>query len=392
MSRYFIFFFVFFSQLIITSPYTLVGRSGHTASYMDNKIYFLGGKTVKHLVGTNDFFYLDVSIPFDLDSTLPIFDLSNDARYIDIHSHGISTICGPNKDMIFLIFGISEESFTYNFIINDQEWDLRSQEPNVRWSSVVCNKNGSYIYVYGSNDVNKYKMTIIDTTHGFTVSSDLNIPNSLATAILLQDGRIAYIGKRIDDLWVNFRNIYIYNTNDGTWRNMSTSGIEPSPRYFHTTVLTQDGLIIIYGGVNNIGPVPDQISVLDTKVDPFTWSIPNIDYAPSSAPFSGHTATLVGNYMIIAFGYYRTATTKSTVLSDQIHMIDVSEKNNYKWVKNFTPLAYPTKSPGAAHAAIIGGTTGGIATVIIIISVSYLLYRRKRTVIYAPQAKHAINC
>ncbi|CAB5186305.1 unnamed protein product [Rhizophagus irregularis] len=173
---------------------------------------------------------------------------------------------------------------------------------------------------------------------------------------------------------------------------MSTSGIEPSPRYFHTTVLTQDGLIIIYGGVNNIGPVPDQISVLDTKVDPFTWSIPNIDYAPSSAPFSGHTATLVGNYMIIAFGYYRTATTKSTVLSDQIHMIDVREKNNYKWVKNFTPLAYPTKSPGAAHAAIIGGTTGGIATVIIIISVSYLLYRKKRTIIYAPQAKHAINC
>ncbi|CAB4408080.1 unnamed protein product [Rhizophagus irregularis] len=384
MSRYFIFFFVFFSQLIITSPYTLVGRSGHTASYMDNKIYFLGGKTVKHLVGTNDFFYLDVSIPFDLDSTLPIFDLSNDARYIDIHSHGISTICGPNKDMIFLIFGISEESFTYNFIINDQEWDLRSQEPNVRWSSVVCNKNGSYIYVYGSNDVNKYKMTIIDTTHGFTVSSDLNIPNSLATAILLQDGRIAYIGKRIDDLW-------------------STSGIEPSPRYFHTTVLTQDGLIIIYGGVNNIGPVPDQISVLDTKVDPFTWSIPNIDPAPSSAPTSGHTATLVGNYMIIAFGNYNH-TPQNIVYSDQIHMIDVSEKNNYKWVKSFTlnntNIAYPTKSaiigatksPGAAHAAIIVGTTGGIATVIIIISVSYLLYCRKRTVIYAPQAKHAINC
>ncbi|PKY55698.1 hypothetical protein RhiirA4_410732 [Rhizophagus irregularis] len=77
-------------------------------------------------------------------------------------------------------------------------------------------------------------------------------------------------------------------------------------------------------------------------------------------------------------------------------MIDVSEKNNYKWVKSFTlnntNIAYPTKSPGAAHAAIIVGTTGGIATVIIIISVSYLLYRRKRTVIYAPQAKHAINC
>ncbi|CAB5389206.1 unnamed protein product [Rhizophagus irregularis] len=359
---------------------------------MDNKIYFLGGMTKKYS-GTNDFFYLDVSIPFNLDSTLPIVDLSNDARQIYPHSNGISTICGPNKYTIFLIFRISEEGFSYyNFIINDQEWIPSTLETNVRWSSAVCNKNGSYIYVYGRYDVNKHMMAIIDTTSWGSVSSGLNI-TYLAPAILLPDGRIAYIGKsNIGDISFNFRNIYIYNTNDGTWRNMSTSGIEPSPRYFHTTVLTQDGLIIIYGGVNNIGPVPDQISVLDTKVDPFTWSIPNIDYAPSSAPFSGHTATLVGNYMIIAFGYYRTATTKSTVLSDQIHMIDVREKNNYKWVKNFTPLAYPTKSPGAAHAAIIGGTTGGIATVIIIISVSYLLYRKKRTIIYAPQAKHAINC
>ncbi|PKK72275.1 hypothetical protein RhiirC2_743130 [Rhizophagus irregularis] len=104
--------------------------------------------------------------------------------------------------------------------------------------------------------------------------------------------------------------------------------------------------------------------------------------------------------MIIAFGEYRNTT--NDIFSDQIHMIDVSEKNNYMWVKSFTPnntyttsatkSANATKSPGEGLAAIIGGTTGGIATVIIIISVSYLLYRRKRTVIYAPQAKHAINC
>jgi hypothetical protein len=38
---------------------------------------------------------------------------------------------------------------------------------------------------------------------------DSNIPNYLAPAILLPDGRIAYIGKRIDDLWVNVRFILI---------------------------------------------------------------------------------------------------------------------------------------------------------------------------------------
>ncbi|CAB4408070.1 unnamed protein product [Rhizophagus irregularis] len=121
MSRYFIFFFVFFSQLIITSPYTLVGRFGHTASYMDNKIYFLGGMTEKYSEDTNDFFYLDVSKPFNLDSTLPIFDLSNDARYIHPHHNGVSTICGPNKDTIFIIGGTFRDSFSYRFI-NNKEW------------------------------------------------------------------------------------------------------------------------------------------------------------------------------------------------------------------------------------------------------------------------------
>ncbi|CAG8723413.1 1177_t:CDS:2 [Rhizophagus irregularis] len=385
MSRYSILFFVFFSQLIITSSYTLVGRKGHTASYMDNKIYFLGG-AIENYFETNDFFYLDVSKPFNLDSTLPIVDLSNDARKIHPHSSsGVSTICGPNNDTIFLICGVSKDSFFYRFI-NNKEWVPVISFDNVQWSSAL----------------------------EYFLLPDLNIPNYLAPAILLPDGRIAYIGKRIDDLWVNFRNIYIYDTINGTWINMSTSGIEPSSRALHTAVLTQDDLIIIYGGVDSqFLPVPDQISVLDTKVDSFTWSVPNIDPVPSSAPFRDHTATIVGNYMIIAFGEYRNTT--NDIFSDQIHMIDVSEKNNYMWVKSFTPnntytsnttteststiepasatkSANATKSPGEGLAAIIGGTTGGIATVIIIISVSYLLYRRKRTVIYAPQAKHAINC
>ncbi|CAB5384676.1 unnamed protein product [Rhizophagus irregularis] len=89
---------------------------------------------------------------------------------------------------------------------------------------------------------------------------------------------------------------------------------------------------------------------------------------PSSAPSKGHTATLVGNYMIIAFGSFYNG--GKFVQSNQIYMIDVSDKNNFKWVKDFTPNS------------ISETANNSIASVIIIVSVSYLLYRRTRNACY----------
>jgi hypothetical protein len=68
-------------------------------------------------------------------------------------------------------------------------------------------------------------------------------------------------------------------------------------------LLAQDGRIIVYGG-NLLGgiPAPEPLLVLDTTVQPFKWSIPNVSFMPSFAPSWRHTATLVGNYMIVAFG------------------------------------------------------------------------------------------
>ena len=73
------------------------------------------------------------------------------------------------------------------------------------------------------------------------------------------------------------------------------------PNFFHS-LLAQDGRIIIYGGTDPQGPPPDQLSVLDTTEQIFKWSIPVVNYTPRFMPFARHTATLVGNYMIVAFG------------------------------------------------------------------------------------------
>ena len=42
--------------------------------------------------------------------------------------------------------------------------------------------------------------------------------------------------------------------------------------------------------------------LLDTNISPYSWTIPNIPSANSPPPLAGHTANLVENYMMIAFG------------------------------------------------------------------------------------------
>ena len=44
--------------------------------------------------------------------------------------------------------------------------------------------------------------------------------------------------------------------------------------------------------------------LLDTNISPYSWTIPNIPSANSPPPLLVHTANLVENYMIIAFGNY----------------------------------------------------------------------------------------
>src|ERR1051325_9015274 len=111
--RYYIFCIFLYKLATIVNSYTLLKRNLHTANYVDDKIYFLGGQTgtdgIDAKLYTNDFFYLDVSKPFTLDSDLPIVDLTGKTR-IPNHAIATSTVCGPSKDTIFLFGGEFEDN------------------------------------------------------------------------------------------------------------------------------------------------------------------------------------------------------------------------------------------------------------------------------------------
>ncbi|CAI2164558.1 19513_t:CDS:2 [Funneliformis geosporum] len=255
-------FILLFLLATIVNSYKLTGRTLHTANYQNEKIYFLGGIT-ETANYTNDLFYLDVSIPFTLDS-LPIFDLSSN---IQIAKHAKATSTEP----LIFAFNISVPQWT-NANISGLEPVRRS------WSSAACNKYAK-MYIFA------------------------------ATATMLSDGKIVFLGGQGN--YNISRSIDIYDTNNDKWSQMIPNGTPP-----------QKMAVLLYMDL--------------------------IKYTPSLAR---HTATLVGNYMVIAFGLiYKD---NKYVFSNQILLLDVSDKNDYKWVTNFTPNTTALESSTNEHTPLL---------------------------------------
>ena len=66
--------------------------------------------------------------------------------------------------------------------------------------------------------------------------------------------------------------------------------------------LAPDGRIIVYGGTYDDIFITDKLTILDTKLSPFRWTIPKNIVYPIKKNHLGHTSNLYGNYMITAFG------------------------------------------------------------------------------------------
>ncbi|CAG8556726.1 14522_t:CDS:2, partial [Gigaspora margarita] len=120
-------------------------------------------------------------------------------------------------------------------------------------------------------------MNVLDTKtlswSSLNLITNIQTPRVSFTATLLNNSLITYIGG------LDATNINI-NMNEQTTGNTVTA------RNSHSVVLTQDGRIIIFGGSSANSSTcgttfranPD-ITVLNTNVSPYEWSIPNIPSA-----------------------------------------------------------------------------------------------------------------
>ncbi|CAG8763116.1 19609_t:CDS:2, partial [Gigaspora rosea] len=156
--------------------------------------------------------------------------------------------------------------------------------------------------------------------------------------------------------------VYLYDTNNNLWQSMSTAGTTPESRGYFTSVL-KNNRVYYHAAIPTL-------AVLDLSSKPFTWISQNVsgDFIPPHLLL--HTANVVHNYMIIAYGFnYETSS-----LSNEIFLLDISNDSEYKWVKEFILSQNPNlnQTQNSSFTMSLGGFIGSIIAAVV--STAILIY------------------
>ncbi|KAF0522633.1 galactose oxidase [Gigaspora margarita] len=382
-------------------------RAEQAAILVNNKIYFYGG--ISERTKFSDFFYLDVSTSFNISSMFWV----NITPIIGLPVRTASTVCiyGKDKDKIIYIGGtnIVGDNFTTVFDTTTQQWSPLKVSTNFTRRLIQCVVSENDVYVFGGdpNHPNKDHIIKLDTvTIAWTELNPGPAPIGgvqAYSAILLNNATILYIGGKRGSGVKTFSQLSVYNINNNSWSQITTSGDIPPSRYDHGAVFIHqfNQILILYGNSSN-----KPIMALDTLT--FEWSIPTIknDGGPTIGLIR-FTSILIGTYIFIAFGSFNDSGINST---NNFFLLDVSQKNNYEWVNSYdstkqfqsVPTATTTHSAtsntssynnGASSnlynsiGAIIGIAFGAIAGIIILSAAAVLIVRRYGHPVYyhAPQ-------
>ncbi|CAG8845287.1 43326_t:CDS:2, partial [Gigaspora margarita] len=236
------------------SAFAPTSRCSQSSVVIGERIYFLGGigATGK---GTSEFFYLNVSPPFNT-VNLKWTDLTSVAPIPVLSAFSPSCVGGSNNSTIFLFEHRSTNNVnsttlvTFTLDINSLKWTntiTSGVTPPVRQEmNAVVDKNGK-IYINGgyypyepSTMQLSYNNTyILDSLKlSWTSGSNAPIIRSEYTATLLPSGLIVYIGGTNDDsltfVEIDMTRITTYNTITGIWSTMTAGGDVITARQSHS--------------------------------------------------------------------------------------------------------------------------------------------------------------
>ncbi|CAG8608300.1 3315_t:CDS:2 [Gigaspora margarita] len=319
------------------------GRFGHSSILIDSKLYVSGGfKFIDdgRLNLTNEFFYLDVSKSFTTTdpNSMPWTDLT----FTGGPDKNLATACSGNNNSIFIIGGngvlnSQPPPFVNQFDINKQQWadvPFNGCGLNNRVAVSCTGFNNGLISIFGGctntsgtvefvNDL--WVFNTLKSAWGISIAINAPLPRCNYRAITLPDGNILYIGGNNSTSLMPMDNLPLYNTTSIAWISVTTSGATPPGRQRFSAVL-------IFGGIDYESTFLGDLWILD--INTFQWSAGQISNPIADLNISGHTATLVNNYMFVTFGLFNNESASAT-----IYMLDVSQKDSYAWVTEFTPNA-----------------------------------------------------
>ncbi|CAG8793851.1 28593_t:CDS:2, partial [Gigaspora margarita] len=389
------------------------GRIYQASIIIGNKIYFLGGLNSAN-IGTNDLFYLDISSPFS-SINLEWTDLTSVAPIPVKSAFSPACVGGNNNSTIYLFEHRLTDNvnsttlITFTFDLTSQKWNALSTSgitppPRQNMKAVVDMYGKIYInggyepYATFKSNNNTY---IFNSLSNSWLNNGPNSPaiRSAYTATFLPSGLIVYIGgihdfpngiypNRSEDYRLvenDMNQISIYNTISGTWASMVATGAIIGTRLSHSA----DGTtIIIYGGGSGnytVTPEPS-LAALDTSVKPYKWSSITFTGTFSPPPLAYHSAQIVENYMIVAFGALFTTNgfNLATGSNENVYILDTSE---YEWVTSYDLTKHPSKlsHESQINIPLIAGLSGGLFALIMIAGIiGYIFYKRRYNYIATP--------
>ncbi|CAG8588548.1 7688_t:CDS:2 [Ambispora gerdemannii] len=389
--------FSFFGISDSFSPYP---RYAHSALLINENIYFVGGQvfntTYQTTLPSKDFFYLNVSKEFTTIS-LPWTDLS-DLSGLAENSWTATAVGGSNQDQLFLLGGAPwniSDPLVFMFDTRIRSWStpkISELPPSRRREFSAVSDGSSHIFCFGgledkattnkpdTNTTFSNEMVVLDTIElSWVMKSTIRapLPRADSAATLLSNGQILYVGGRqANGQFVLMNEIWLYDTKSLMWSSVTAIGNTPLSRYGHTAALTSDGRLIIHGGINVNSTQPNSdIYVLNIAISPFEWSRPQFDNGVT--PRAYHTATMVNNYMIVAFGM------ESDTGSTTLNILDANDPTNYTWVISFNPVRKPTlemvTGTKTGNTRLIVAVVGGAfaATLFGILGLLYYRHRQR---------------
>ncbi|RHZ53496.1 hypothetical protein Glove_441g70 [Diversispora epigaea] len=388
------------------------GQVNHNGVIIDNQLLIFGGTKTENDTYASAFelFYLDLLKPFD-NTNLPWNLIPEGSLPI---STSFSTVSVSSDNSTIFLFGgyitnkkkdydYSSLVYTYNY--HTKKWNtptISGDIPPPRQSMRGVIDDSGIIYIFGGYNATNVKeseyigteyndMNILNTTKmtwsTLIIFENLPSPCACYSANILSNGIIVYVGgieaNTTNSFPANMNNIRLFDTNKYEWSQMNATGETVDSRWFHTSVLTPDGYIIIFGGcifegefgiVNSVSP---NLAVLDTNKSPFEWSIPESSKINSPPSISGHEASLYYNYMIITFGFLNgNSTWINSAYNSDVYLYDITSS---KWVTNFNPpvvINNQTKK-SSSKALVIGLATGGGVFIVLILIVAFIIYKKR---------------